>query len=65
MSKSMDKMGYEQGNMKPTVDNYQRPAKVYSQEGFSKTTEYVARNDATQTKYATDIKKQAYKGRYS
>ena len=66
MSKeSMGKAGYDQGNMNPKVEDYQRPMSNYSQEGFSKTTQYVERQNAIQAKAAHDIEKQAYKGRYS
>lgn len=65
MKESMGKAGYDQGNMAPKVADYSRPQAAYSQENFSKTTEYVERNDATQVKAAKDIEKQAYKGRYS
>lgn len=65
MAKSMGKMGYMQGDMNPHVEDYQRPSSAYSQQDFNKTTEYISRNDATQTAQASDIKKQDYKGRYS
>lgn len=61
----MGKKGYTQGDMSSHVEDYQRQSGSYSQEGFNKTTEYVARQDATQNKMSADIKKQAYKGRYS
>lgn len=64
-----EKMGYgagkQQGDMNPKVEDYQKPMKDYSQEGFSKTTEYVERQDAFQGREAADIRKQGYKGRYS
>tara|TARA_R110000868_G_scaffold185920_4_gene428012 strand:+ start:406 stop:597 length:192 start_codon:yes stop_codon:yes gene_type:complete len=62
---SKGKLGYTQGDMSPKVEDYQEPSAVFSQEGFSKTTEYVSRKDAQQSRMASDIKKQAYKGRYS
>lgn len=61
----MSRMGYDQGKMSPHVEDYQKPKSDFSQEGFSKTTQYVERQDAFQGKEARDIKKQAYKGRYS
>ena len=61
----MEKKGYMQGDMNPVVEDYQRPAKDYSQEGFSKTTQYMERQDKHQGMAASDIKKQAYSGRYS
>jgi len=64
MSK-MSNAGKDQGNMSPKVEDYARPQAAYSQEGFSKTTQYIERQDAHQVKAARDIEKQAYKGRYS
>ena len=65
MKEKMGKAGYVQGDMSPKVENYQKPASNYSQEGFSKTTDYIGRNDATIGKQAGEVRKQAYKGRYS
>lgn len=65
MKEKMSRAGYVQGDMSPRVEDYQKPSSDFSQEGFSKTTEYVERQDAFQKKEAHDIKKQAYKGRYS
>ena len=65
MKEKMSKAGYVQGDMSPTVESYQRPAKDYSQEGFSRTTEYIERQDAFQAREASEIRNQAYKGRYS
>ncbi|HEY5236115.1 MAG TPA: hypothetical protein VIJ14_08055 [Rhabdochlamydiaceae bacterium] len=65
MKESMSKAGYTQGAMEPKVKDYQKPASDFSQEGFSKTLEYVERQDAFQAKEAKEIKSQAYKGRYS
>lgn len=61
----MAKAGYAQGDMSPTVESYQKPMKDFSQSGFSKTTEYVERQDSMQSKMAKDVEKQSYKGRYS
>ena len=61
----MAKAGYTQGDMSPKVEGYQKPASSYSQEGFSKTTDYIARNNATVGKQGGEIRKQAYKGRYA
>jgi hypothetical protein len=60
-----ENLGKNQGDMSPKVEDYQRPASNYSQEGFSKTTEYVARQDESVSKECSKIKSQAYKGRYS
>jgi len=65
MKEKMAKRGLEQGDMKPTVENYQKPDKAFSQEGFNKTTEYVERQDKRQDAMAKDVNKQAYNGRYS
>jgi hypothetical protein len=66
MSKEkMSHEGYVQGDMSPKVEDYQRPGSSFSQAGFSKTTEYVERQDRMQNEMAHDIEKQAYKGRYS
>jgi hypothetical protein len=65
MKESMAKRGYTQGDMSPKVEDYQKPLSDYSQEGFSKTLEYIERQDAFQKREAREIEKQAYKGRYS
>lgn len=57
--------GNAQGDMSPTVKDYQRPASNYSQEGFSKTTQYIERQDKHKTQEASKIKGQAYMGRYN
>lgn len=65
MEGKMSKKGLNQGDMSPVVDSYQQPDKVYSQTGFSKTTEYIERQNNFVGKEATKIKGQAYQGRYS
>ena len=65
MKEKMNKAGRVQGDMSPHVEDYQKPMSNYSQEGFSKTTEYVERQDKIQSSEASQIKKQSYKGRYS
>ena len=65
MKEKMAKAGYTQGDMSPHVEDYQKPAKDFSQEGFSKTTQYIERQDKFQAKEASELKKQAYMGRYS
>lgn len=59
------KDGYIQGDMTPEVKDYQRSESSFPERGFSKTTEYIARQDRTQNEYCKDIKKQSYQGRYS
>ena len=65
MKEKMAKAGYMQGEMSPKVEDYQKPMSDFSQEGFSKTTEYVERQDAFQAKEAAEVRKMSYKGRYS
>jgi hypothetical protein len=57
--------GNAQGDMSPKVNDYQTPTSAFPESGFSKTTEYISRQDAQRNKAASDIRKQAYKGRYS
>ena len=61
----MSHRGVNQGDMRPTVESYQKPEKAYSQRDENKTTEYVERQDRRQDEMAKDVNKQAYKGRYS
>ena len=65
MKEKMGHAGYTQGDMSPHVKDYQKPASDFSQEGFSKTTDYIERRDAFEAAESREIKKQAYKGRYS
>jgi hypothetical protein len=65
MKEKMSKAGYTQGDMKPTVESYQKPEKDFAERGFNKTTEYVERQDKMQGAMAKDINKQSYQGRYS
>lgn len=65
MKESMSKKGYTQGDMSPHVEDYQKPSKDFAERGFSKTTEYVERQDHFQSKMAKGLDKQAYQGRYS
>jgi len=65
MKEKMSKRGYEQGNMNPTVESYQKPEKDFAERGFNKTTEYIERQDSRQSGMSKDINKQSYKGRYS
>lgn len=64
-TKKMGEYGLNQGDMSPHVEDYQKPHKDFSQEGFNKTLEYVDRQDAFQAREAKEIESQAYKGRYS
>lgn len=60
----MNKKGYVQGDMSPDVKDYQPKMTSFTQADANKTTEYVSRRDSIQDKQASDIRKQAYKGRY-
>lgn len=57
--------GHDQGNMSPTVHDYQKPTDDFAEEGFSKTLEYIERQDKRQGAMAKDLNKQSYVGRYS
>ena len=65
MKEKMSKHGYTQGDMKPTVEDYQKPEKDFAERGFSKTTDYVERQDKRQSGMSKDLDKQSYSGRYS
>jgi hypothetical protein len=65
MKEKMSRAGYDQGDMKPTVESYQKPEKDFAERGFNKTTEYVERQDKRQSGMCKDLNKQAYQGRYS
>lgn len=65
MKEKMSKAGYEQGNMNPTVESYQKPEGDFAERGFSKTTEYIERQDKRQSGMSKDLNKQSYQGRYS
>lgn len=64
-NRGMAMEGVKQGDMSPRVEDYQRPSRSFSQEGFNKTLEYIDRQDRFQDKEASTIEKQAYSGRYS
>lgn len=65
MKEKMSKAGYAQGDMRPHVEDYQKPEKDFAERGFNKTTEYVERQDREQSRMAKDLDKQSYQGRYS
>lgn len=65
MSEDMGKRGYVQGEMSPTVKDYQMPRTAYAEQDFNKTTQYIERSDKRQNEMASDVRKQDYKGRYS
>ena len=57
--------GLNQGDMSPKIKDFQKPGRDFSQEGFSKTLNYIERQDKFQGTEASTVEKQAYKGRYS
>ena len=61
----MKNYGNKQGDMSSHVEDYQKPASNYSQTGFSKTTDYVKRQERTVAGECSKIKKQSYNGRDS
>jgi hypothetical protein len=65
MKEKMSKAGYKQGEMSPHVTDYQKPEMDFAERGFSKTDEYIERQDRFQAKESKELKKQAYMGRYS
>ena len=65
MKEGMGHHGYVQGDMAPKVENYEKPMSDFAESGFSKTLQYIERQDMHQKKAAKDIKKQHYQGRYS
>ena len=65
MKEKMSRAGYAQGDMNPTVESYQKSERDFAERGFSKTTEYIERQDRRQGEFAKDVSKQSYQGRYS
>lgn len=61
----MKEYGNKQGDMSPSVKDYQKPMKDFSQAGFSKTTQYIERQDKFVGKESAMVRKQSYEGRYS
>jgi hypothetical protein len=62
---SMAHAGYAQGDMNPHVHDYQKPENDFAERGFSKTLEYIERQDRMQSGMAKGLNKQSYVGRYS
>jgi hypothetical protein len=65
MASKMAHKGNDQGNMSCVSDDMNMKDSAFSQRGFSKTNEYIERQDMHQEQAAKDINKQEYKGRYS
>lgn len=57
--------GHNQGDMSPHLKDFQKPEKDFAETGFSKTLEYVERQNKHQGMMAKDLDKQSYNGRYS
>ena len=57
-------MGYNQGDMKPHVENYQADVRQFAEHDMGKTNEYISRRDSFQNKEASEIRGQKYHGRY-
>jgi hypothetical protein len=57
--------GVKQGDMSPHVEEYQKPEADFAERQFSKTLDYVERQNKFQSKMAKGIEKQGYVGRYS
>lgn len=57
--------GHDQGNMSPHVEEMQKPENDFAERGFSKTLDYVERQNKHQSGMAKGLNKQAYNGRYS
>jgi len=64
-SGDMAMAGLNQGDMNPRIKDYQKPSKDFSQEGFSKTLDYIDRQDRFQETESSTVEKQSYHGRYS
>lgn len=65
MKDSLAKKGVMQGDMSPKVEDYQRPDSNFPEKGFSKTLDYIDRQDKFVGKESSKIKGQHYEGRYS
>lgn len=57
--------GKNQGDMSPVVEDFQAPMKDFAEAGFSKTLDYIERQDKMRAKEVSGLKKQSYTGRYS
>lgn len=50
--------------MTPKVESYQKKESAYAERYTQSPTEYISRNNRMQDKEASQLRKQAYKGRY-
>lgn len=58
------KNGYSQGDMKPTVENMQKPESCYAEKYDQAPLNYIDRQNSTQKKAAGKLKSESFKGRY-
>jgi len=61
---NMSGKGNEPGNMSPKVQDYQPKMGEYAGMQEGKTTQYIPKRDRIQVKAASQVKGQAFKGRY-
>ena len=61
----MAEKGLKQGDMSPHIKDFQKPEGDFAERGFSKTLEYISRQDRMQGGMEKGLNKQAYNGRYS
>lgn len=59
------KDGYNQGDMKPVVKDYQSPERTYSQMYDQATTDYISRQDKICEKESGKLRNEKFKGRYT
>lgn len=59
------KNGYNQGDMKPEVHDFQKPESSYCQKFDQAPLNYVEREDRRQANAGKKLRGEAYKGRYS
>lgn len=64
-SKMSYKKGYDQGDMKPYVENIQKPEKCYSQRYDQSPLDYIERQDKRMGNEGSKLRSESYtKGRY-
>ena len=59
------KNGYNQGDMKPEVKDFQKPESCYAEKYNQAPLDYVERQNRQEMKAGKDLKREAYRGRYS
>ena len=60
----MGMKGYRQGDMSPTVKDFQKPEGCYSQKYDQSPTRYMERQDYMQKHEAGKLRREDHKGRY-